>query len=98
MKLLALISILVILYLGYDIYCGRNGIVQYQETVQKFEEASDKSELLERRNQALQDEITDLKQGNRVVEELARSDLGMVKKEETFYRVIDKEEKRKNSK
>lgn len=98
MKLLALISSLVILYLAYDIYCGRNGFVQYQDISQKFEEASEKSELLERRNQALQDEITDLKQGNRVVEELARSDLGMVKKEETFYRVIDKEEKPKKSK
>ena len=53
-------------------------------------------EQYEQRNQALEDEISDLKQGNLVVEELARSELGMVKKSETFYRVIDKDNVQNN--
>jgi cell division protein FtsB len=46
------------------------------------------NEGLRERNQALGAEVRDLKQGSEAVEERARSDLGMVKKDETFYQVI----------
>ena len=93
MKVLALFLIALIGYLGYDIWFGRNGVEQYESMSKQYEEAS---KLLEQRNQALEDEISDLKQGNLVVEELARSELGMVKKSETFYRVIDKDNVQNN--
>ena len=86
------------LNLGWQTYYGRNGILQYRETEQKLKVATSNTENLQRKNQALEDEISDLKQGNRVVEELARSELGMVKQDETFYRVIEKEEKTSPSK
>ena len=98
MKIFAALILVLIAWLSYDIYFGRNGIVQYQSTEQKLQKASKLSEALEHRNQALVDEISDLKQGNKVVEELARSELGMVKKDETFYRVIEKDDKKKPSK
>lgn len=96
MKVLALFLIALIGYLGYDIWFGRNGVEQYESISKQYEEASKTSKLLEQRNQALEDEISDLKQGNLVVEELARSELGMVKKSETFYRVIDKDNVQNN--
>lgn len=46
------------------------------------------NEGLRERNAALGAEVRDLKQGSEAVEERARSDLGMVKKDETFYQVI----------
>jgi cell division protein FtsB len=98
MKIFAVILLAIIAYLGWETYSGRNGILQYRETEQKLKAASSNTERLQRRNQALEDEISDLKQGNRVVEELARSELGMVKQEETFYRVIEKEDKTSPSK
>ena len=98
MKIFAVILVIIIACLGWQTYNGRNGILQYRETEQKLKVASANTERLQRRNQALEDEISDLKQGNRVVEELARSELGMVKQEETFYRVIEKEEKTSPSK
>lgn len=98
MKIFAFILFLAVVYLGYDLVCGRNGIMQYQEVSQKYEKASSLSKKLEARNQALQDEISDLKQGNRVVEELARSELGMVKKGEVFYRVIEKDQNKNTQK
>ncbi|MGN1281074.1 MAG: septum formation initiator family protein [Succinivibrio sp.] len=94
MKIFALFLFLIICYLGYDIYKGRNGIEQYNRISQKYEEAEEKSKKLEARNQALEDEISDLQQGNLVVEEIARSELGMVKKNETFFRVIEKDEQK----
>lgn len=44
---------------------------------------------LKERNQALIAEVDDLKQGLEAIEERARSDLGMIKKNETFYQVVD---------
>ena len=44
---------------------------------------------LQQRNEALKAEVEDLKSGEAAVEERARSELGMVKPGETFYRVIE---------
>ena len=91
MKLLSIILLIAFVVLGYNVIKGQNGVMEYRQVSQKLDEATIKSKKLQARNRALQDEITDLKQGNKVVEELARSELGMVKKDEVFYRVIPKE-------
>lgn len=44
---------------------------------------------LKERNQTLAAEVADLKQGYEAIEERARYDLGMIKKGETFYQVVD---------
>ncbi|MGN0901788.1 MAG: septum formation initiator family protein [Succinivibrio sp.] len=90
MKVFALVMLVFILVLGYDTMFGRNGIEQYHHTQEQLAAEENRRELLERRNQALEDEIADLRQGKKVTEDLARSELGMVKKDETFYRVIEK--------
>ncbi len=46
---------------------------------------------LEKRNQSLLEDVSDLKTGLDSVEERARSKLGMIKKGETFYLIVDKE-------
>jgi len=43
---------------------------------------------LRRRNQALEAEVINLKQRNEAAEERARSTLGMIGKNETFYQVV----------
>lgn len=40
------------------------------------------------RNQALDAEVTNLKQGREAAEERARSNLGMIGRNETFYQVL----------
>ena len=40
-------------------------------------------------NAALEAEVKDLKQGMQAVEERARSELGMIKKGETFYQIVE---------
>ena len=95
MKFLALLLITFILYLGYDTYYGRNGVAQYFQAKKQYLEASMISESLEKRNQNLREDIADLKQGNKIVEDIARTDLGMVKQNETFYRVIEKDSQSK---
>nr|WP_228735292.1 cell division protein FtsB [Xanthomonas euvesicatoria] len=47
------------------------------------------NEGLHQRNQALAAEVKDLKDGEAAIEERARSELGMIKPGETFYRVVE---------
>ena len=50
---------------------------------------STENSQLKERNQALAAEVDDLKQGLEAIEERARNELGMIKKGETFYQVVD---------
>ena len=47
------------------------------------------NELLNERNDSLAAEVLDLKQGLDAIEERARSEMGMIKKDETFYQLVD---------
>ncbi len=51
---------------------------------------------LEDRNQELHAEVSDLKKGLDAIEERARSELGMVGKDETFYQIIQSQDKSKD--
>ena len=46
------------------------------------------NESLKQRNAALDAEVVNLKQGRDAAEERARTDLGMIGKQETFYQVV----------
>lgn len=88
MRITALILMVLIGLLTYDIFQGKNGIAQYQKVEAELAEAQEIAERLQRRNQAVKDEIVELSQGDASVEELARTELGLIHKDETFYRVI----------
>ena len=53
------------------------------------EEQRAENARLQQRNDALTAEVEDLKSGETAVEERARSELGMIKPGETFYRVVE---------
>jgi cell division protein FtsB len=46
---------------------------------------------LQSRNAALDAEVRDLKQGMEAVEERARSELGMIRKDEIFFQLIERD-------
>jgi cell division protein FtsB len=52
----------------------------------------DENEALRERNRALEAEVADLKTGFEAVEEIARSELGMIRSGETLFQVVDIEE------
>ena len=88
MALLALLLFGLCVYLGYDLYYGHNGYLQYEKVAAQFNQAEQKSLQLKQRNQDLAEQITDLQQGSIAVEELARSELGLIKPNERVYRVL----------
>lgn len=80
-------------FLVYDLFFGHNGIKQYKTVAAQLEVVQQKALYLQKRNQAVADQINDLQQGSIAVEELARSELGLIKPNERFYRVIASDEK-----
>ncbi len=88
MALLALLLFGLCVYLGYDLYYGHNGYLQYEKVAAQFNQAEQKSLQLKQRNPDLAEQITDLQQGSIAVAELARSELGLIKPTERFYRVL----------
>jgi len=63
---------------------GRSHVVQLQLQLQAQQQANDAARL---RNQRLSAEVSDLKEGLEMVEEKARSELGMVKPDEVLVQL-----------
>ena len=63
----------------------------YRKTLKLRAAVAEQRELnasLKARNEALDAEVVNLKQGNDAAEERARTDLGMIGRDETFYQVV----------
>ena len=71
------------------LWWGAGGWPQARELQRTVEEQRRENARLQQRNDALSAEVEDLKSGETAVEERARSELGMVKPGETFYRVVE---------
>lgn len=86
--LLTLLALL-LAFLQYKLWLGSGG--QREGAALRAQVARQEAEnlKLQQRNEALKAEVEDLKSGEAAVEERARSELGMVKPGETFYRVIE---------
>jgi cell division protein FtsB len=88
--LLALLALAVVLAgLQAKLWWGDGGWGQAQALRAKVAQQKAENARLTQRNDALAAEVEDLKSGEVAVEERARSELGMVKPGETFYRVVE---------
>ena len=65
---------------------------------EELDAANQEKAKLEERNKELDAEVSDLKKGIDAIEERARSELGMVGKDETFYQIIEPNKKSQSSK
>ena len=76
-------------YLGF----GKNGWMDYKYYQEKIAEREASNEALTERNNIMEVEIKDLRENHESIEETARRELGYIKRDETFVRVIEKEDK-----
>ncbi|RYU68045.1 cell division protein FtsB [Aliivibrio finisterrensis] len=89
MRVFALLLVLVFGWLQYTLWLGKNGISDYSQVSSDVALQEEVNQGLRNRNQQMFAEIDDLKKGSEAIEERARHELGMIKKGETFYRIID---------
>lgn len=88
MRPLALILLLIILVLQYQLWFGEGSLVKVWQLRREIATQQAQNQSLKERNDALAGEVRDLKQGVEAVEERARTELGMIKDGETFYQVV----------
>jgi cell division protein FtsB len=84
-----LILLTLFLVLQYRLWFGRGNLGEVQDLEELKQEQIEVNQSLKERNQSLAAEVHDLKQGLEAVEEKARSEMGMIKNNETFYQIID---------
>jgi cell division protein FtsB len=86
-----IISLLIVLLvlLQYKLWVGDGSLAEVWDLYQQVDTQKQENQQLRERNQALEAEVQDLKQGLQAIEERAREELGMIKDEETFYQIIE---------
>lgn len=90
-RLITLVLLALLVYLQVQLWTGAGGRAQVESLGQAVERQREENSRLETRNEALEAEVVDLKEGQSAVEERARAELGMIKPGEVFYRVVDGE-------
>ncbi len=88
MRIVAAVLLVLVLALQYRLWVSDGGMrevwrLRDEATTQRAE-----NEKLQERNRTLVAEVQDLKQGKTAIEERARTDLGMIGSNESFYQVM----------
>jgi cell division protein FtsB len=88
MKWLTAALVAVIVLLQYRLWLSADGVSELSRLDQAVERQKGENAELEERNEQLMAEVADLKSGMAAIEERARSELGMIGRNETFYQVV----------
>jgi len=88
MKWLAAALAVAIILLQYRVWISADGVRGVSRLRQAVAAQRAENEQLAGRNRQLAAEVRDLKTGMDALEERARSDLGMIARNETFYQVV----------
>ena len=75
--------------LQYKLWVGDGSLSEVWHLKQKIGAQETENQALRQRNQHLEAEVLDLKEGLDAAEERAREELGMVKRGEDFYLVVE---------
>jgi cell division protein FtsB len=88
MRWLAVAFVALIVALQYPMWLGKGGWLQVRELDRQLAAQKEANAKLKVRNDALDADVRDLKEGTEAVEERARQELGMIKRDEVFYQVV----------
>ena len=91
MKLLLLILGVLLIALQLRLWTGEGSIAEISAYDEKIASQSAENQTLQQRNEALLQEVADLKTGLDSIEERARDELGMIKKGETFFLIVEED-------
>ncbi|WP_404462579.1 cell division protein FtsB [Providencia rettgeri] len=94
---LTLLLIAILAWLQYSLWLGKNGIHDYVQVKDDVAVQEIVNSRLKMRNEQLFAEINDLNDGQDAIEERARSELGMIKPGESFYRMVKESSNQKSA-
>ena len=86
--LLLLLSVLLGL-LQYRLFAGDGGLPDLWRLQATIEAEQKEIAALKLRNELLEAEVTDLKEGTDAIEARARRELGMIRRDETFFQLVE---------
>ena len=89
MRFFAAAGAIVLALLVWQYWFGESGWLAVRDFGREIAREEQQAEALAERNRRLRAEVLALKEGHAAVEARARSDLGMVRRGETFYQVIE---------
>jgi cell division protein FtsB len=89
MRLLAFALAALTVLIQYPLWFGKGGWLRVAELEREVQAQRDRNATLTARNAVMDAEVHDLKEGLDAVEELARFELGMVRKDEVFFQVVE---------
>lgn len=91
LRITVLVLVALLAWLQYRLWFGHGGAGDVRVLEQQVAQQARDNGGLQQRNDALAAEVAELKSadGGAAVEERARSELGMIKPGETFYRVVE---------
>jgi len=87
-RLVPLGLLLLLAVLQYQLWFGVGSVPSAMRLKGQADAQAAENAGLIKRNTALHAEVADLKQGQAAIEERARTELGMVKKGESFYQIV----------
>ena len=88
MKTLTYILAGLLIALQYPLWIGKGSWMRVWELDRQLLAQKDGNARAKARNEALDADVRDLKQGHEALEERARMELGMMRKDEIFYQVV----------
>jgi cell division protein FtsB len=87
-KLLPILLIAILLILQYRLWFETGGIQDMVHLKKELSQQQHENETLKKRNDTLLQEVQYLQKNKDAIEGRARQELGMIKKDETFYQVV----------
>jgi cell division protein FtsB len=97
MKFITVIMVMLLILLQYRLWTGNGSLIEVSLLRDEITNVKSENDRLKERNLSLTAEVFNLKQGHEAIEEIARSEMGMIKDGETFYQIIDSAEQQSNS-
>ena len=88
-RVFVILLLLVVAGLQARLWTGQGSFAHVRSLDEQARQQAAENERRRQRNAVLKAEILDLRQGLDAVEEIARSELGLIKKGETFFLLVE---------
>jgi cell division protein FtsB len=91
LQLLFAVLILILFGLQYRLWVGEGSLAEVSALRQQLADQRVELRNLQERNATLRAEVEDLKEGLAAIEARARSELGLIRRDETYFQLLPRE-------